>query len=105
MSVSHHRETSTMLLLAEFFMSLTVSLSNLRSGGMLAPADVVDGFHQLGLSDFASNCVVDALRRHVESCVVSSNGSTSLPYTQLLLDIVGAEALPSLSPTDFALQM
>jgi hypothetical protein len=85
-------------------MSLTVSLSNPRSGGMLAPADVVDGFHQLGLSDFASDCVVDALRRHVESCVMSS-GSTSLPYTQLLLDIVGAEALPSLSPTDFALQM
>jgi hypothetical protein len=64
----------------------------------------MEGLNQLGLSDFASECVVDALRRHFESCVVSS-GNDHVPYAQLLLDIVGREALPSLSPTDFAHQM
>ena len=64
----------------------------------------MEGLHQLGLSDFASECVVDALRRHFESCVVSS-GNDHVPDAQLLLDIVGIEALPSLSPTDFAHQM
>jgi hypothetical protein len=64
----------------------------------------MEGLHQLGLSDFASECVIDALRRHFESCVASS-GNDCVSYAQLLLDIVGREALPSLSPTDFAHQM
>ncbi len=76
----------------------------LDSGGMLAPADVMDGLNQLGLSDVASECVVDALRRHFESCVVGS-GNDSLSYTQMLFDIVGREALPPITPTDFARQM
>ena len=71
---------------------------------MLDPAVIMEGLFQLGLSDDASECVVDALRRHCESCS-SSSGDASVPYTQLLLDIVGREALPALSPTDFAHQM
>jgi hypothetical protein len=59
---------------------------------------------QLGLSDFASDCVIDAIRKHFESCAISS-GDGVLSYTQLLLDIVGSDALPSLSPADFAHQM
>jgi hypothetical protein len=62
----------------------------------------MEGLYQLGLCDFASQCVVDALRRHVESCTI---GSGSLSYAQFLLEIAGEEALPSLSPTDFAHQM
>jgi len=71
---------------------------------LLTPAEVMEGLYQLGLCDFASECTIDALRRHFESCVIGS-GSASLPYTQLMLEIVGEDALPSLSPTDFAHQM
>ena len=71
---------------------------------MLSPAMVMEALHQLGLSDSVSEFAVDALRRYIESCVVGS-GNIVLSYTQLLLDIVGTEALPALSPTDFADQM
>jgi hypothetical protein len=74
------------------------------SGGTLPAAVVMEGFHHLGLSESVSECAVDALRRYIESCGVGS-GNVVLSYTQLLLDVVGAAALPALSPTDFADQM
>ncbi len=68
---------------------------------MLPPAVIMEGLHQLGLSNSVSEFAIDALRRHMESCVIGSSNAV-LSYTQLLLDIVGTEALPALSPTDFA---
>jgi len=59
---------------------------------------------QLGLRDAASECAVDALRRQCDSCS-GGGGDASVAYTQLLLDVVGREALPALSPTDFAQHM
>jgi hypothetical protein len=71
---------------------------------MLSPAIIMEGLRQLGLYDSVNECTIDALRRYSENCVVGS-GNVVLSYTQLLLDILGTEALPALSPTDFAEQM
>jgi hypothetical protein len=101
---SHHMTHEYRSFLLSFCLPLTLYLQPPDSGGMLAPADIMEGLYQLGLSDVASECVVDALRRHFESCVVGS-GNASLSYTQMLFDIVGREALPPISPTDFARQM